>query len=316
MPTLDNTLGSAYIGVLLSASLLGVTTLQTYMYYDRSKDDSLRLRTLIALLWAADIVHFVFLSQTVYFYAVTNFGNRLALAQPTRTVLGQIAVTGLSDFVLAAALVALGLTIVLTIKSLGCATYFEIDQRYSWLIYSGLATASLSDILISTTLCVLLAKQRQAALTRRLDTTVRTVQLYVVNTGTVTRHVCPPSTSHRVRVRTDRDFVAYSLCSLLTLILYAIGPTTMLYLVGFFILPKLMLNALLAMLNARKSLRDHMDGRGTGHTRQPEGVSLQFLAGPARAPGAEENSADQHRSALMFVDITKDGPVCVQQGIV
>ena len=54
-----------------------------------------------------------------------------------------------------------------------------------------------------------------------------------------------------------------------------------------------MLNALLAMLNARKSLRDHMDGRGAGHTRQPEGVSLQFLAGPARAPGPEENSAEQ-----------------------
>ena len=26
----------------------------------------------------------------------------------------------------------------------------------------------------------------------RLDTTIRMVQLYVVNTGTVTRHVCPP----------------------------------------------------------------------------------------------------------------------------
>ena len=86
-PTLDNTLGSAYIGgyilvfklskrcadmmngirrclairivslvmsrsavhePIVVASLLGVTTLQTYMYYDHSKDDSLRLRTLVS----------------------------------------------------------------------------------------------------------------------------------------------------------------------------------------------------------------------------------------------------------------------------
>lgn len=59
---------------------------------------------------------------------------------------------------------------------------------------------------------------------------------------------------------------------------YAIGPTTMLYLIMFFILPKgapfiepyhvglvleslrriVFLNAMLAMLNARKSLRDQM----------------------------------------------------------
>ncbi|KAI0745065.1 hypothetical protein C8Q76DRAFT_21015 [Earliella scabrosa] len=48
--------------------------------------------------------------------------------------------------------------------------------------------------------------------------------------------------------------VATSLYSLATLILYAIGPSTMLFLTLF----KLFLNAMLAMLNARESLRSRM----------------------------------------------------------
>ncbi|KAI0780183.1 hypothetical protein C8Q74DRAFT_1367947 [Fomes fomentarius] len=277
-PTLDNTLGSAFIGNILAACLFGLTTLQTYTYYGRSRGDVRTLKVLVGVLWILDVVHVALLTQTVYQYAVTDYGQLLSLTRPTTTVRVLTLITGISDFLVrcvycsriwllsgrnrilltivsVASLVALGsvtgkysryiirmpassLTMPATgvvVMSLECTTFFEIDQRIAWLIFMGLGTASLADVLISITMCILLARGRKEDLTHRLDNTVRSLQLYIIHTG-----------------------VATSLCAILSLAMYAIGPTTMLYLIMFFILPKVFLNAMLAMLNARKSLRDQM----------------------------------------------------------
>ncbi|KAI0745072.1 hypothetical protein C8Q76DRAFT_851916 [Earliella scabrosa] len=277
--TLDTTLGSAFIGNILASCLLGLTTLQTYIYYGRSRNDPGILRALVGLLWLLDVAHLILLTHAVYEYAVTNFGRFEALARPPDTVRALILLTasiGANDFIVRGChilfedldtnhnvaicgtlifggLVALGSTIgeykylqghfgsIDTDRGFSgqraspmgpsplfchlpwhCETWIEVDENTAvqWLMYVGLGTASLADILVAIT---------------SLDTAVRTLQVYIVNTGATT-----------------------SLCSLVTLLLYATGPTTMVYLIGFCILPKLFLNAMLAMLNARKSIRDQM----------------------------------------------------------
>ncbi|KAI0779941.1 hypothetical protein C8Q74DRAFT_1367750 [Fomes fomentarius] len=258
-PTLDDTLGAAYIGSLLVACFLGLTTLQTYLYFTRYHDsDPTILRLAIAVLWILDVAHMALLAHTVYKYAVTDFGDFLSLTKVTPTILIQIIITGFNDtivrlvycsriwklsnhnrvicaVVIVVTLATLAFNINGVIECINIVSYFEIHRTKKWTVFVTLAMGSLADVLISVTLCVLLSRKRQRSHARRLESTVRILQMYMINTGITT-----------------------SVLFIVALALYAIAPTTLIWFVLFCILPKLFSNALLGMLNARKSLREHM----------------------------------------------------------
>ncbi|RPD65457.1 hypothetical protein L227DRAFT_212549 [Lentinus tigrinus ALCF2SS1-6] len=259
IPALHNTLGAAYIGNILAACLYGLTTLQTFIYYNRSPKDSAVLKTLVAMLWFLDTLHLALISHTVYEYTVTDFGNFIALLEPTWSVLAQVIVTGVSDGIVrgifcyriwmlsnqhiptlaglaSAALLAFGCSLAFPIVGFRSTTFVDL-QKISWILYLGLSTVLLSDILISAALCVLLAKRRSNF--TRADGVVRNLIMYSVNTCLLT-----------------------TACSLAALIAYAASPHTFIYISFYFLLPKLFLNSLLATLNARRSLRDQISKDG------------------------------------------------------
>ncbi|TBU55530.1 hypothetical protein BD310DRAFT_683566 [Dichomitus squalens] len=237
---LDDTLGAAFIGDILAACLYGLTTLQTYIYYGRSGRDLKTLKSLIAFLWFLDTLHLLLISHTVYVYAVSGFGNLLALLEPTWSILAHIIVTGISDgcwlcaTIALSSCVAFGGSLAYPIKGFQLQTYFELEN-VSWLLYFSLSTALVTDLIIAATLCILLASRRTVF--TRVNLTVRTLILYTVNTGALT-----------------------TLCALVCLIAYAATPHSFVYITFYFLLPKLFLNSLLATLNARKSLREQMRG--------------------------------------------------------
>ncbi|KAI0324067.1 hypothetical protein GY45DRAFT_1216099, partial [Cubamyces sp. BRFM 1775] len=99
-----------------------------------------------------------------------------------------------------------------------------------WLLYLTLSLTFCSDFLIATSMCVLLAKQRYGVF-KQMDHTVRILIMYSINTGALT-----------------------TLCTLICLITYAVSPHTFIYIVFYFLLPKLLLNSVLATFNARKTL--------------------------------------------------------------
>lgn len=55
LPTLGTTLGAIEVGVMLAAILYGVTTLQTYIYWQTPKKDKRWLRCLVASVWSVYI---------------------------------------------------------------------------------------------------------------------------------------------------------------------------------------------------------------------------------------------------------------------
>ncbi|KAI0360706.1 hypothetical protein OH77DRAFT_711975 [Trametes cingulata] len=277
---LDSTLGAAFIGNILAASLYGLTTLQTYIYYCRSGKDRDAMKGLMPILWLLDTLHLGLISHTVYKYAITDFANYAGLLAPTWSVLAQVIVTGVSDgivrglfcyriWILSRKNQLLCLAIVISsLMSFGCSLAYPIKgfqyntyeglQEISWLLYFSLATTFVSDFLIASTLSVLLARRRSvfaryarewlASLQElnggtdvhcpiRVDRTVRTLIVYSVNTGALT-----------------------TVCTLACLIAYALAPHKFIYIAFYFLLPKLLLNALLATLNARKTLREQMAG--------------------------------------------------------
>ncbi|RDX54474.1 hypothetical protein OH76DRAFT_1397786 [Lentinus brumalis] len=296
IPALHDTLGAAYVGNIVAACLYGLTTLQTYTYYNRSPKDPVVLKTLVAILWVLDTLHLAFVSHTVYEYCVADFGNLIALLEPTWSVLAQVIVTGVSDgivrgifchriwilseqhvptlMVLAgSSLLAFGCSLAFPIVGFRYTTFVGL-QQISWILYLGLSTVVLSDVLISAALCVLLAKRRGNF--RRANSIVRNLIMYSINTCLLT-----------------------TLCSLAALVAYAASPHTFIYISFYFLLPKLFLNSLLATLNARKSLRDQLSkdsvqiplssGTMSGESRTARGFDTDRLM---HFPAYPRNASD------------------------
>ncbi|KAJ7336261.1 hypothetical protein DFH08DRAFT_1018590 [Mycena albidolilacea] len=60
--------GAYQIGASISYALFGVTTMQTYIYYSRFPDDSRKLKSLVALVWASKLGHVLCVGHALYFF--------------------------------------------------------------------------------------------------------------------------------------------------------------------------------------------------------------------------------------------------------
>ncbi|KAJ8462104.1 hypothetical protein ONZ51_g11116 [Trametes cubensis] len=265
---------------------------------------------------ALDTLHLLLISHVVYSYTIVNFGNVSALQKPTcrfvesyemvmRRTEGSSPSNGLkrrdhqrvskmftvrrpaepsSDYpslkpvllshmdvggnwlictaIAIGTLVTCGSTLAYTTKGLQMDTFVQLE-KFAWLFYFCLSWSFVADLLIAVTMCILLAKRRHGAF-RKVDQTIRVLILYSINTAALT-----------------------TLCTLITLIAYAVSPHTLIYAALDFLLPKLLLNSFLATLNARKMLREQMSGGVVS-------VPLPEISGSANA------SADGTSEAVRF----------------
>ncbi|GJJ13340.1 hypothetical protein Clacol_007592 [Clathrus columnatus] len=77
----DNSLGALLVGVIVSATLLGLTSLQSYLYYTNFPNDRTPTKVLVGVLWFLDALQIAFISHSAYYYLVTNYGNAPVLLQ-------------------------------------------------------------------------------------------------------------------------------------------------------------------------------------------------------------------------------------------
>ncbi|CCM00477.1 uncharacterized protein FIBRA_02511 [Fibroporia radiculosa] len=106
---------------------------------------------------------------------------------------------------------------------------FRLSQL-SWIMYGSLGAGVVTDILIALSLCIVLRRCRNK--NPDTDSLVRMLITYGINSGALT-----------------------SLCEIACLVSYATMQNNLVFIAIFFILPKLLLNSLLATLNARPELR-------------------------------------------------------------
>ncbi|KAI0826653.1 hypothetical protein BC628DRAFT_1536642 [Trametes gibbosa] len=270
--SLDDTLGAAFLGMTIRAcTFYGITVVQTYIYYERNGGDRLYMKLLVFILWVLDSLHLALVTHSVYTYTVTDFSNFLALQVPVWSILAQVIVTGVSDFIvrgifcervwkctasfledldqlkqvwtavsnrnwiLITTIVATSLLVFggsIAFGVKGLSLPAFVDLfKVSNILYISLGAGVGADVLIATAMCVLLARRRTGF--SRTDSIVRVLTLYSINTGAFT-----------------------SLCALLCLVSYATMPNNFVFIAFYFVLPKLFLNSLLATLNARRPLRE------------------------------------------------------------
>ncbi|KAF9059762.1 hypothetical protein BDP27DRAFT_1238142 [Rhodocollybia butyracea] len=79
---LDSLLGAAFIGIILSTVIYGVTCLQVYQYFTHhSYKDTTLLKIFVSLFVTIDTFHVALLVTFYYEYTVTNFGDYIFLSK-------------------------------------------------------------------------------------------------------------------------------------------------------------------------------------------------------------------------------------------
>ncbi|TFK98190.1 hypothetical protein BDV98DRAFT_573220 [Pterulicium gracile] len=296
IPNLGLMLGPTFIGLVAASMLFGITSLQTQSYFRGEGRDTVSFRVLMGFLWVFDAFHLVLLTICMYHYLISNFGDVEAALLPTWSIIGQIFMTCISNFIVrtifgvrvwilsgknvfwGAALAGATLFTFgsgLTVGSLGFGRTFAEWTRHSIWLYLSHGTAVFSDVVVAGSLVYFLRKRRTGV--QRADSILATLMSYAVNTCLLT-----------------------SLCSITTFVTFAVWPHYFIFMGFQFILSKLYLNALLASLNARDVLFQRVEASGSRH-RSVEPHSSHM----ARTYYPDDD--DEHRHSKRFTEGTTVG---------
>ncbi|KAG7443418.1 uncharacterized protein BT62DRAFT_935034 [Guyanagaster necrorhizus] len=248
------TLGAVYIGTTIAAIFYGITILQIAIYYKINPNDPCIFRYTVAILWIFDTLHVALSTHALYFYLIESFGNyltifgRIVWSFPLQLLLNMMIIPGvqalyavriwklgrhfhvvLPHFIFVAVAATFGAGIWIMYDTYKLKSFLDIATiRVS--IYMNFSTISAADFIIAGAMCFYLQKGRSMTSFSSTAKLILRLMRLVVISG-----------------------VATSLCSLFTLIAYVAWPNTLVFVAINFILPRLYINSLLAMLNSRKS---------------------------------------------------------------
>ncbi|KAJ7915399.1 hypothetical protein B0H13DRAFT_2270386 [Mycena leptocephala] len=291
-PNIESTYGALLIGVFISIFFQGVLSVQAYIYYENFREDSLKMKALVAIVWTLDFVQLVLICQTMYYYLVRNWGNQAVLLETTTELdLHLVFLTGASIIcqgfflrrvwkfsknkiltgILAAACLATGIIDVVmavqTIHNKSIATI--LSHTFSGEVIGVFAVGAAVDLLIAVILVWYL--QRELTMFDRINSLVARLIQYTIATGLIT-----------------------SLLALGCLIAYVASPNSLIFLGMHFSLGRMYTNALLATLNSRKVLRAHLSPSNI----EWSGVSAATRSAPEFAPQSEIATQDFAMKAI------------------
>ncbi|KAJ7499264.1 hypothetical protein FB451DRAFT_1204840 [Mycena latifolia] len=257
MATIDNTMGSALLGVIGAAGLYGVSCVQTWCYFDRyGSTDVWYIKALVGLVFVFDSIHQALISHTVYWYVITNFNRPEALPYLVWSILLEVLFNGLIGLIVQSFLtmrvwrlsnknIALtAVTASLVLAEFGCSVAFTIQslQLSTWVELGELKGLSMSvnvlgavaDFVIAVILVFYLRRSRTGF--KKSDTMISKLIMFSVSTGLLT-----------------------TVCALASLVSILLWGHTLIYVAFYFSLGRLYFNSVLATLNARKDIRAFTD---------------------------------------------------------
>ncbi|GLB40208.1 hypothetical protein LshimejAT787_0800790 [Lyophyllum shimeji] len=266
MPHIDiaQTFGAMFIGALLTMSVYGITTLQSYFYYQYYPKDGYGMKALVALIWILDTLHVILMCHTMYHYLISGFGNVHMLAEGTWSLFASIAINIIIAFVvqcfftqrifvLSPERIKWWLSSIIGISvfahfvfGLETVVFLFIKKEFARLnelnyisVLPFGVTAILSDIFIATALCFLLASNRSDY--EDTNTVINKLIVYAINRCILTSAV-----------------------AVIEVVIFVAVPHSFYSFAFDFIIGKLYANSFLATLNSRKSLW----GKGQGDRSQ------------------------------------------------
>ncbi|KAF9569423.1 hypothetical protein CPC08DRAFT_182786 [Agrocybe pediades] len=257
--SIATTYGAAYIGVIAAGILYGVSSVQTWYYFNKYGKDVWYIKSLVAAVWTFETIHQILITHTVYYYIVTNYDNPSSLGGIIWSVLLEVLFNGLigllvqgfltlrvwrlsgknvslTTIVFALVLACFGCSVAFTAQSLKLKTWAELAQLKGLSMAVNLLGAT-TDVVIAAALCLFLHRSRTGF--KKSDTMIRKLIAFTVSTGFFT-----------------------SICAIASLISILASGDTLIYVAFYFSLGRLYSNSVLATLNARQTIRalgEHSD---------------------------------------------------------
>jgi len=199
------TYGAAFIGLLVSMALFGMTIIQGWIFFINGRKDPTSLKVFVAVLLALDVLHTVLCTYGIYWYLVSNFGNVDNLDVDMWAVNIQVGLNALVAYLVQlfyarrVYYISRKIIIPMLIAMLGglcfvLASLFTIKafilKRYShfnslvWVCTVAISGAASADILIAGSMCWYLYHQRTAY--GKTNSIIKTLMAYSINSGALT----------------------------------------------------------------------------------------------------------------------------------
>ncbi|KAH8111976.1 hypothetical protein DFH11DRAFT_560403 [Phellopilus nigrolimitatus] len=284
---LGATVGSILIASWFAAALTGVMFLQAYLYFrSRPKGDSKIYSCIVLVLCGLDAAHIVCVVVSLYHYLIRSFGNDDALNDVTPSLALSVGITAfvtiivqsffcwrvwklsrtfklVPPIIIVLLLARLGCGLAATIKAIELKTFSGFIAHLRWVFTAGLALGVICDVLITASLCFWLYRSRRE--THSSNKTLDKIIIYTVENGALT-----------------------SLTSIASLLCVVTMPGNLVFLAVHIIISKLFINAFLASLNARNSIRAQKEQSTQAHRV----LSGLYFASPPRTSGRAEVRRD------------------------
>ncbi|KAI9442436.1 hypothetical protein H4582DRAFT_2096394 [Lactarius indigo] len=244
-----NSFGAAFVGLLVSTTLFGLTIVQTWTYFCYQKKDPKALKFFIAFVTAMDTLHTFLCAYAVYWYLILNFGNVENLGYSMWAMNLQVVISILvgasvqfyytrrvyivshSIFVpvLIVVLVVIGSSFgfLFTAKETALKQFARFHSL-TWIPCVGMTAGALADLLIAAAMCWSLYHKRTGT-----DSIIMTLMAYSINSGLLT-----------------------SILAVAMTISFAVSSSSLVWLAIYWTMSKCYANSLLAMLNCRDYVRD------------------------------------------------------------
>ncbi|KAI9069538.1 hypothetical protein FKP32DRAFT_1586768, partial [Trametes sanguinea] len=242
---------------VFSSRLYGITTLQSFIYFQKYQNDTPSLKLMVAAIWILETAHTAFCMQVVYSYLVSNFGEfeyflninwGVGVTVITEVVISTLVqafyvrrvwimsnkAKFLTAFIAAITVCRIGFGIGSTILSYQFGDWISFRAHKSSLatVSGGLGAAALVDVLVALTLSFYLTRGR-SSWQKASNSKINLIMLYAVNSGAITASA-----------------------SVLSVILYATQTDSLVFLGLVEIQGKLYANSFLGSLNARSHIRN------------------------------------------------------------
>lgn len=254
---LHDTIGAAFIGLVLSSIVFGVTVLQVYLYYTtHAGGDRLFLKTFVAALLVIDAFHLALVAHVLYFYTIKNFGDFLALTEIVWSLELQV---GVAEF------------LTCMVQGFFAWRIYVLSERKNWwlpalvvLTSSGLFTASIGFMVIGFQHLSFVSKWSDVAWTS--SGLACELASDILITGGMTYYLVTRRTGHENTDRLISVLVKYTvntgllttIFTIITLVFYILGERKLIYTPFFFILTRLYSCSFMSTLNTRRTVRDQV----------------------------------------------------------
>ncbi|PPQ72885.1 hypothetical protein CVT26_003506 [Gymnopilus dilepis] len=251
-PTMDETYGAMYIGLLFAVFFQGVLTVQAYIYYENFPQDPQRIKLVVAAVWMTDLAHLILISSAGYHYFIRSWGDNAALLISVEPLNLHLTFIGLASiicqvfFLHRVWLLSNRQTVLVAILGAGCMTTFAFDIGMS-VVFSRAPMVTTFTKYVPEVLALFSSSAF-------IDLVIAALLVYYLNKG---RGGIPRSNSiiDRIMQYTVATGLATSLLAFACVIAYVVRPMSFIYIAMHFSLGRLYTNALLASLNARRNLR-------------------------------------------------------------